>query len=131
MSTTEERTSVLGPSLRLKGDLVSDEDLLIQGQLEGSINCAGCVTIGATAAVTSTVTAQSIIVDGAVQGDLRAQRLVTLRATAEVRGNVQTPRLEIFEGAAFRGNIDTGDETQRTEFDPEVRARLKRAMGAP
>jgi len=131
VSIQEERASALGPLLRLKGDLVSDEDLLIQGQLEGTLNCAGCVTIGSTAVLTCNVTAQSIIVDGKVQGDLRAERLVTLRSTAEVRGDVQTPRLEIFEGTAFRGNIDTSTEAKQAEFDPEVRARFKRALGAP
>ena len=65
--STSERTSVLGPTLRFKGELSAAEDLLIHGQVEGTIGPAPRVTIGAEAVVKATVTADIIVVEGKVE----------------------------------------------------------------
>ena len=63
-------TSVLGPSLRFKGELHADEDLLIQGQLEGSIEHTRSLTIGTEGGVKGNIRARIVIIDGTVEGDV-------------------------------------------------------------
>jgi len=98
--------SVLGPSLRFKGELVADEDLVVQGRVEGSILHTRSLTIGPDGRMKGDIRARRIAVDGHVEGDLYALECVTVRATGQVLGNIFAPRVAIAEGARFNGRID-------------------------
>jgi cytoskeletal protein CcmA (bactofilin family) len=100
-----ERTSVLGPTLRFKGELHAEEELLIQGQIEGSITHTQRVTICAEGTVKANIRAQIIAVEGTVQGDLHAEKAVQIKETAVLKGNVHAPSVSIVDGAQFNGNI--------------------------
>ena len=100
------KVSVLGPSLRFKGDLVADEDLVVQGQIEGSILHTRSLTIGAQGRMQGDIKARRITVEGTVDGDLYALDSVVLRAGAIVRGNVFANKVSVAEGAKFSGRID-------------------------
>ena len=104
--TTHGKVSVLGPSLRFKGELVADEDLVIQGQVEGSILHTRSLTIGAQGRVQGDVKARRITVEGTVQGDLYALEGVTLRQGALVVGNLYANKISIAEGAKLNGRVD-------------------------
>jgi cytoskeletal protein CcmA (bactofilin family) len=100
------KVSVLGPSLKFKGDLVADEDLVVQGQVEGSILHTRSLTIGAQGRMNGDIKARRITVEGTVDGDLYALDSVVLRAGAIVRGNVFANKVSVAEGAKFSGRID-------------------------
>jgi cytoskeletal protein CcmA (bactofilin family) len=100
-----DRASILGPTLRFKGDLSAGEDLVIHGQVEGTIGPAPKVTIGPEAHVKAGINADVIIVEGRVDGDLHAQVSITVRPKASVRGNLEAPVINIVEGASFNGGI--------------------------
>jgi len=103
-----DRPSVLGPTLYFKGDLSADEDLLIQGRVEGSVTHTQRLTVGAQGTVKANVTAQLIIVEGTVEGDLTADKSIFVKETAKICGNMTAPTISILEGASFSGNIDMG-----------------------
>jgi cytoskeletal protein CcmA (bactofilin family) len=86
--------------------LIADEDLVIQGQVEGSILHTRSLTIGAQGRVTGDVKARRINVEGTVQGDLYALEGVTLRQGALVTGNVFANKISIAEGARLNGRVD-------------------------
>jgi cytoskeletal protein CcmA (bactofilin family) len=100
-----DRASILGPTLRIKGELSASEDLVIHGQIEGSVGPAPRVTIGPEAHVKAGVTADVIVVEGRVEGDLKAQVSIAVRPKANVRGNLEAPVVNIAEGATFNGGI--------------------------
>jgi cytoskeletal protein CcmA (bactofilin family) len=100
-----ERASILGPTLRFKGELSTGEDLMILGQVEGTVGPAPKVTIGPEAHVKAGVNADVIIVEGRVEGDLKAGVSITVRPKANVRGNLEAPVINIAEGATFNGGI--------------------------
>lgn len=100
-----DRASILGPTLRFKGDLSAGEDLVIHGQVEGTVGPAPKVTIGPEAHVKACVNADVIIVEGRVEGDLHAQASITVRPKASIRGNLEAPVINIAEGATFNGGI--------------------------
>jgi len=100
-----DTASILGPTLRFKGELSAREDLVIHGQVEGTIGPAPKVTIGPEAHVKAAVTADVIVIEGEVDGDLKALVSITVRAKANVRGNLEAPLVNIAEGATFNGGI--------------------------
>jgi cytoskeletal protein CcmA (bactofilin family) len=100
-----DKASVLGPTLKFKGELSSQEDLVIHGHVEGTVGPAPRVTIGPEARIKASVTADVIVVEGSVEGDLKASISVTIRAKANVRGNVEAPAINVLEGSTMNGSI--------------------------
>jgi cytoskeletal protein CcmA (bactofilin family) len=103
--TATERTSVLGPTLRFKGELHADEELLIRGQIEGSITHSQRITVCSEGVVKASIRAQLIAVEGTVEGDLQAEKSVQVKETARLKGNIHAPSVSIVDGAQFNGNI--------------------------
>ena len=103
--TATERTSVLGPTLRFKGELHADEELLIRGHIEGSITHTQRITVCAEGVVKASIRAQIIAVEGTVEGDLLAEKSVQVKETARLKGNIHAPNVSIVDGAQFNGNI--------------------------
>jgi cytoskeletal protein CcmA (bactofilin family) len=100
------RASTLGATLRIKGDLVADEDLVIQGQVEGSILHTRSLTIGAQGQVRGDIRARRIVVEGSVEGNLYALETVSLRPGATVRGDIFAAGVAMEDGARLIGRID-------------------------
>ena len=127
------RASVLGSTLRFRGELSAQEDLILQGSVEGSITHTQCLTVGTDGTMKGDIRARVIIIDGKVEGDLYATESVIIRATAKVKGNVFAPRVGITEGAFFQGQVEmqpSGAAVQ--EHSARVRqVALTPAMDAP
>jgi len=99
--------STFGRSLVFKGELVAEEDLLIQGRVEGAIkHNAANLTIGPFADVRADIVARHVLVQGKVVGDVRASESVIVEPSANVRGDICAPRIGLREGAKFKGRID-------------------------
>ena len=104
-----ERTTVttIGESIVFKGELSGDEDLVIDGQVEGKIDLnRNALTVGEHGKVNATVVAKTVVVAGDVRGNIMAAEKVDVRDTCSMEGNICTPRLAIALGANFRGGID-------------------------
>jgi cytoskeletal protein CcmA (bactofilin family) len=113
------KASVLGPTLKFKGELTAEEDLMIQGSIEGSIKHSSSLTIGESGHVKANVTAEYIAVEGNVEGDIHGSQSVTIRETANINGNISSPTVSLLEGATFNGNIDmTGKGFEKTADKP-------------
>jgi cytoskeletal protein CcmA (bactofilin family) len=99
--------AIIGPSITIKGDVSGDEDLMIQGQIEGKIKLAKHnVTIGSDGHVKADVHGRTVVVEGQVEGDLHAKEQIILRHTARVEGSIAAPRVTLEDGAVFRGGIE-------------------------
>jgi cytoskeletal protein CcmA (bactofilin family) len=122
------RASVLGPTLRFRGELSAQEDLIIQGSVEGSITHTQSLTVGTDGSMKGDIRARVIVIDGKVEGDMYATESVNIRATAKVKGNVFAPRVGITEGAFFQGQIEMQPSGAAVQ---EHSARLRQAALAP
>jgi cytoskeletal protein CcmA (bactofilin family) len=111
-STPEAQGSVLGATLRFKGELRADEDFVLQGRVEGSIHHSQNLTVGTEGCVKGDARASTIVVDGTIEGDLYALESISLRATAKVQGNLLAPRISIADGATFNGKVDMASATR-------------------
>lgn len=93
--------------LVIRGTMTANEDLRIDGRLEGSIDAPDhVVTIGSEGRVEGEIRAKIALVQGTVMGDVRATERVALAETAVFGGDLATSRLEMCEGARFDGNIE-------------------------
>lgn len=116
----DTKSSVLGPTLKFKGQLSAKEDLLILGQVEGSIKHSSSLTIGEGGKVKAGVSAEYIVVEGHVQGDLKGSKCVKVRESAKIDGNIVSPKVSLVEGATFNGKIDMdADPAAGTGEQPE------------
>lgn len=108
----DRRTSAwIGKSVFIKGDVISAEDLTIDGRVEGTIALDGhCLTVGAGAAIQADLTAHTLIISGAVTGNVTATERIEIRETGSVEGDITAPRLTVRDGAVLRGRIDTAAE---------------------
>ena len=100
------RIPVLGKTLLFRGELTAEEDVILQGRVEGSIRHARNLIIGTEGSVLGDVYASHLTVEGLVEGDLHCTEAVIVRASAQVRGNIFAPRVGIMEGATFNGRVE-------------------------
>ena len=104
---TPSRQAVLGPSISIKGNVSGEEDVLIEGQIDGEISFKQhTVTVGAKGRVKADIHCKTVFVEGQVNGNLYGDEKVVVRQSGRVEGNAVAPRVVLEEGANFRGNID-------------------------
>ena len=103
------RAAWIGGSVLVKGDVVSTEDLMIDGQVQGTIELGDhSLTIGAGAAVVADLVAKNITISGTVKGDVVGSTRVELKSSAKVEGDISAPKFVMEEGATLSGKVDTG-----------------------
>ncbi len=97
----------LGSTIVVKGEITSEEDLQIDGKVEGNISLRGNrLTIGRGAQLNSEINAREIIVYGSASGNLRARDRVEIKKDGQVIGDITTARISVEDGAYFKGRIE-------------------------
>lgn len=105
-----KNVSIIGPTLVFKGEFSADEDLIIEGQIEGTItHHKKHLTVGQQGRIKADIHASSVIVLGKVTGDIHSEGMVTLSKGANVIGNIFCGRIVMEDGAIFKGKVDMGD----------------------
>jgi cytoskeletal protein CcmA (bactofilin family) len=100
-------SATIGPSIRIKGELSGEEDLVIEGSVEGTVHLEkNNVTIGNNGRVNADIHANTITILGELRGDVTGNEKVVIRKTGNVRGNIVAPRVSLEEGAMFKGSIE-------------------------
>jgi cytoskeletal protein CcmA (bactofilin family) len=98
---------MIGPSIIIKGEVSGEEDLLIQGRVEGTINLSSNqVSVGESGEVSANIQAKNVKIDGKVTGDITGIEKVVISKSGNVRGNIVAPRVILEDGAQFKGTID-------------------------
>lgn len=97
----------IGASITVKGDISGEEDLLVQGRVEGTIDLkTNHVTVGTHGRVKADIHGRVIDIQGEVEGNLFGDEQVVVRKSGAVRGNITAPRVSLEDGANFKGTID-------------------------
>lgn len=103
----KRRTSVIGPTLVFKGELSANEDLIIEGRVDGTIaHQEKNLTVGKEGRVKAAINARTVEIYGKVEGDIRCEDSVKLAKTSEVKGNIHCARIIMEDGAQFTGRIE-------------------------
>lgn len=100
-------TSVIGPGLKIRGEISGSADLHIEGEAQGQIRLSGGrVSVGPSGNVQADIDAREISIEGSLQGNLKASESVRLGPSSKVQGSVITPRIGIEDGARLRGKVE-------------------------
>ena len=99
--------ATIGKTVKFVGQIYSKEDLLVDGDLEGTVEAIGQkITIGPTGTVHASVKAREVIVLGTLQGNVEAADRIEIGGNAKVVGDIRTARIHVEDGAYFKGSID-------------------------
>ncbi|HEY3566366.1 MAG TPA: polymer-forming cytoskeletal protein [Thermoanaerobaculia bacterium] len=99
--------ATIGPSIFIKGDLSGEEDLVIEGRVEGKVDLKqNNVTVGKNGRVKADVFGKVVVVEGEVDGNVFAREQAILRQSGAIRGNITAPRVILEDGSRFKGSID-------------------------
>jgi cytoskeletal protein CcmA (bactofilin family) len=113
--------ALLGPSIRIKGEISGEESLVVEGQVEGTVDLsAHDLTIGQAGRVRANVAANVINIKGELYGDMAAREKVVISKTGRVQGNIVAPRVTLEDGAKFKGSIDMDPTEQRILVKPKA-----------
>jgi cytoskeletal protein CcmA (bactofilin family) len=104
LNETSDKVNVILSGTEITGDLVSNSNLLIEGEIIGNISCSGKVQIGDSGKIKGNLVCANADVEGSLDGELTIENLLILRSTARIKGNIQTLKLNIEEGAFFEGS---------------------------
>lgn len=103
----QQRRAIIGPSIQVKGELVGNEDLIVEGKVEGVVRLPdNQLTVGKTAECQARLEAKAIRIEGTVRGDVKATDRVELAAGSTLIGDIVAPRIAISDGARFKGSVD-------------------------
>lgn len=121
----------IGKSLIVQGKVISNQDLTIDGQVEGTIELGQHgLTIGAGAKIKANLAAKSITISGAVTGNVTATEKVDVRSTGIVEGDIKAAHLQMSEGAMIRGRVEASGKkaaaANREQQAPRVQPRENR-----
>jgi cytoskeletal protein CcmA (bactofilin family) len=92
--------------LKIKGDITADDNITIEGTVEGTIVSTRDVVVGPEGRVRANVRGATVTISGKVHGNIEATNKVELTSTGQLEGNIHAPKLSIAESALFKGSID-------------------------
>jgi cytoskeletal protein CcmA (bactofilin family) len=127
------RAAVIGPGIHINGDISGDENLLVEGKVDGKIRLgSNHVEIGQSGQVNADINAKVIKIAGHVRGDLNGTEKVIILRSGNVHGNIVAPRMTLEDGAIFKGSIDMDPgEPVKTQAAKPVKKPVEKAAETP
>jgi cytoskeletal protein CcmA (bactofilin family) len=124
--------AVIGRSIQINGDVKGDEDLMIEGDVSGTVELRNhSLTVGKEGKVKANIFARSITIDGTTEGDMFASERISVRATANVRGNLLAPRVSLEDGARFKGSIEMDQQAVEKALGSSSRSSQRTEASRP
>ena len=100
------RGAAIGPSMSVKGEVHSREELYVDGDVQGSIEMQHRLTVGPNGKIRANITAREIVVHGSIQGNVQVAEKIIIREKGSLVGDIRTAGIVIEDGAYFKGSID-------------------------
>jgi cytoskeletal protein CcmA (bactofilin family) len=107
-TTTSAVLNVIGEGTTIKGDLISDGDLRIDGKVIGSIQTKARCVVGGSATVEGNVDARNCDVSGTVTGDVKVSEVLLIKSSGVINGDLRTSKLVVENGGEFNGSCAMG-----------------------
>jgi cytoskeletal protein CcmA (bactofilin family) len=96
----------IGASMSIKGEIKSREELIIEGEVEGSVESQSVVTVGPNGKVKANIKAREVVIYGSVRGNVEVSEKILIREKGNLVGDIRTAGIGIDDGAYFKGSID-------------------------
>ena len=106
-SSSSSRVAMVGEGISITGDVAADSNLKIEGRIEGrAVTSTQDVEVSESGIIQASITAKVVRIAGAVAGDINGSEKVVISKSGRVQGNIVAPRVQLDDGALFRGSID-------------------------
>ena len=102
----KKQSAVIGPSMTIKGEIRAREELVVDGEVEGTLESQSSITVGANGKVRSNIKAREVIVYGSVRGNVEVAEKIAIREQGSLVGDIKAAGISIDDGAYFKGSID-------------------------
>lgn len=114
------RASVIAAKAVFKGEISGDEDVVVEGTLEGQVRINRELRVAQGGVVRATVQAKSVVVSGELVGNCAATARIEIQATGQLTGDIKAPRITIAEGAQFRGKSEMSGRGEPRQEKPHT-----------
>jgi cytoskeletal protein CcmA (bactofilin family) len=115
----ESVISIIGPGMRITGDLDTEGTVRIEGRVEGNVRAGKAVVLGKDGSVEGTILTQDAVISGRLVGTLTAESRLELQASSRIDGEVHARRMQLEEGAILNGTVNMGDRKISPPLPPE------------
>src|SRR5438270_9078242 len=95
--------AIIGASMHIKGEIRSDEELVVDGEVEGVVESGSSITIGRNGKVRANIRAREVVIFGSVKGNIEALEKLAIREQGSLVGDIKTATISIDDGAYFKG----------------------------
>jgi cytoskeletal protein CcmA (bactofilin family) len=126
-----EPITIIGSETIVSGNLEGDEDLTIEGRVEGSISLSRTLTVEVGGVVRADINVRNAVISGVLVGNVEAQESVHITDQGRVVGDISSPRVILVDGSSFKGNIDMGDFDIEQEVPVRTEKRTVRPVATP
>ena len=109
-SISNDIQTIISKETKIKGSIISDGNIRIDGSVEGEIKAEGNVIIGEQGSVFGDITGDNIMISGCVRGNVTANKKLEILSTGSLYGDVSVAILSVGEGAVFKGNSNMAKE---------------------
>ncbi|MEK7570143.1 MAG: polymer-forming cytoskeletal protein [Patescibacteria group bacterium] len=114
-ASTKQGDTVIGGAVKVEGNFVGEGNVIVEGQLQGTLKTKHNVTIGVSAKVKANVEAVDVLLAGELIGNIKATGKLILKAGAKLHGNVETSMLSVEPGAILNGKCTMSGAPQQQE----------------
>src|SRR5262249_5628637 len=113
--------AIIGPSMQIKGEIRSREELVVDGEVEGVLESQSSLTVGPHGKVRANIKAREVVIMGSVKGNVEVSEKIAIRDKGSLIGDIKTAGISIDDGAYFKGSIDiVRPEPARQQKTPVV-----------
>ena len=103
----ESKSALIGSDVKIKGDVISEEDIVIAGEITGIVQAKSHhIHVANTGVLNADITGNIVSIEGSVKGNIVGLENVIITSTGNVLGNIECPRLSLEDGAKFKGSIE-------------------------
>jgi cytoskeletal protein CcmA (bactofilin family) len=106
----KEVETIVGPTVKIKGDFTGSGNIIVEGQVEGSLKSDNTISIKYKAKIVANIEAKDAIIGGAVTGNIKIKGFLEITETAKITGDIEASSLSIAKGAILNGNCTMGSE---------------------
>lgn len=131
-NTTPTQTAFIGKSIEINGEIVGNEDLIVDGKVNGKITLKNnALKIASDGLIDADIETLSVDIEGRVKGEIRCSDLICIRKNGQVEGDIVSARVILEDGCSFKGTIDTVPQANTKVKNTNAKPATKAAQTKP
>lgn len=113
-----QAATIIARGVKVEGEFKSQGDVVIEGEVQGTISTSGTLTVGSEAHINADVTADEAVISGSIDGNLKVKKQAVLHASAHIKGDLTAERITVESGATIEGKVQVGSPTMQASSKP-------------